>query len=166
MLKSDRYERAGLSNHNCRNGSYERKMNTIYGELNLVIPRDRKGDFDSPLVPKYEQCNTGTEELIAKLFNTGLTNAEIADIVEALYNMKYSRGPISNITDQVIENVEAFRKRPLSKEYAAIYPEATYVPLLRDTVQKEAIHIVLGSRMEGTKEQLSYAVAPSGSVTK
>nr|MDO8116436.1 IS256 family transposase [Candidatus Sigynarchaeota archaeon] len=160
VLKYDRYERAGLSEHNCRNGSYERKMNTIYGELNLVIPRDRNGEFDSPLVPKYERRDTGTEELIVKLFNTGLTNAEIADIVEALYDKKYSRGTISNITEQVIANVEAFRKRPLSEEYAVIYLDATYVPLRRDTVQKEAIHIVLGITMDGMKEMLGYAVAP------
>ncbi|MFA5007246.1 MAG: transposase [Candidatus Izemoplasmatales bacterium] len=38
--------------------------------------------------------------------------------------------------------------------------KATYVPLRRDTVQKEAIHIVLGITMDGTKEMLGYADAP------
>lgn len=162
-LNYERYERSGLSEHNSRNGSYERKMNTVYGELNLVIPRDRNGEFESPVAPKYERRDTGTEALIVKLFQTGLTNAEIAEVVEALYEKKYSRGTISNITNQVVANVEAYRKRPLKEEYAVIYLDATYVPLRRDTVQKEAVHIVLGITMEGSKEMLGYAVAPNES---
>lgn len=160
FLNYEKYDRIGFNSGNSRNGYYERKLSTVHGELNLVIPRDRNGDFDSPVVPKYGRRDTGTEDMILKLFQSGLTNTEISEIAEALYDMKYSRGTISNITDQVIANVEAFRKRSLSEEYAVIYLDATYVPLRRNTVQKEAIHIVLGITMDGTKEMLGYAVAP------
>lgn len=164
-LNYERYERSGLSENNSRNGSYERKLQTAHGELNLIIPRDRNGEFDSPLVPKYERRDTRTEELIVKLFQTGLTNSEISEIVESLYEKKYSRGTISNITEKIVADVEAFRKRTLSGQYAVIYLDATYVPLRRDTVRKEAVHIALGITMEGAKEMLGYAVAPNESST-
>ncbi|MFA5066677.1 MAG: IS256 family transposase [Candidatus Izemoplasmatales bacterium] len=164
-LNYERYERSGLSENNSRNGSYERKLQTTHGELNLIIPRDRNGEFDSPLVPKYERRDIRTEELIVKLFQTGLTNSEISEIVESLYEKKYSRGTISNITEKIVADVEAFRKRSLSGEYAVIYLDATYVPLRRDTVRKEAVHIALGITMEGVKEMLGYAVAPNESST-
>lgn len=162
-LNYERYERSGLSENNSRNGSYERKLLTTHGELNLIIPRDRNGEFDSPLVPKYERRDTKTEDLIVKLFQTGLTNSEISEIVESLYEKKYSRGTISNITEKIVADVEAFRKRALSSEYAVIYLDATYVPLRRDTVRKEAVHIALGITMEGAKEMLGYSVAPNES---
>jgi putative transposase len=108
FLNYERYERSGLSSENSRNGSYERKLNTAHGELNLIIPRDRNGEFESPVVPKYERRDARTEDIIVKLFQTGLTNAEIAEIIESLYEKKYSRETISNITETVIENVEAF----------------------------------------------------------
>jgi len=158
-LNYERYERSGLSKNNSRNGSYERKLQTTHGELNLVIPRDRNGEFDSPLVPKYERRDIRTEELIVKLFQTGLTNSEISEIVESLYEKKYSRGTISNITEKIVADAEAFRKRPLSEEYAVIYLDAAYAPLRRDTVRKEAVHIAWGITMEGAKEMLGYAVA-------
>lgn len=164
-LNYERYERSGLSENNSRNGFYERKLQTTHGELNLIIPRDRNGEFDSPLVPKYERRDTRTEELIVKLFQTGLTNSEISEIVESLYEKKYSRGTISNITEKIVADVEAFRKRTLSGQYAVIYLDATYVPLRRDTVRKEAVHIALGITMEGAKEMLGYAVAPNESST-
>ena len=40
--------------------------------------------------------------------------------------------------------------------------DATYIPLKRQTVSKEAIYIAIGIR-DGTKEVLSYAIAPTES---
>lgn len=165
LLNYERYERSGLSGANSRNGSYERKMNTAHGELRLTIPRDRNGAFESPVVPKYERRDIRTEEIIVKLFQTGLTNDEIAEIVESLYDKKYSRGTISNITEQIIANVEAFKARRLDADYAVIYLDATYLPLRRDTVALEAVHIALGIKPDGTKEIIGYAVAPNESIS-
>jgi transposase-like protein len=164
-LNYERYERSGLSENNSRNGFYERKLQTTHGELNLVIPRDRNGGFDSPLVPKYERRDTKTEELIVKLFQTGLTNSEISEIVESLLEKKYGRGTSSNITEKIVADVEAFRNRTLSGQYAVIYLDATCVLLQRDTVRKEDVHIALGITVEGAKEMLGYAVSLKESST-
>ena len=165
LLDDEKYDKSGYNTGNSRNGYYERKLQTVYGELHLEIPRDRNGEFESPVVPKYERRDTRTEELILKLFQTGLTNSEISQIAESLYQKKYSRTTISNITKKVVANIEAFRKRKLKNNYAVIYLDATYVPLRRDTVRKEAVHIALGITMEGKKEMLGYAVAPSESAS-
>lgn len=165
FLKYEKYDRQGFNTGNSRNGSYERKFQTTHGELNLVIPRDRNSEFESPIVPKYERRETKVEEIIVKLFQTGLTNNEIAYIAESLYSKKYSSQTISNITEQIIANVDSFRQKPLQEEYAVIYLDATYLPIRRDTVSKEAIHIALGIRMDGTKEILGYQIAPTESST-
>jgi putative transposase len=163
FLKYEKYDRKGFNTGNSRNGSYERKFQTTHGELNLVIPRDRNSEFESPIVPKYERRETQVEEIIVKLFQTGLTNSEIATVAESLYSKKYSSQTISNITEQIIANVDSFHNKRLEPEYAVIYLDATYLPLRRDTVSKEAIHIALGIRMDGTKEILGYSVAPTES---
>ncbi|MBF7105293.1 transposase, partial [Pediococcus pentosaceus] len=59
--------------------------------------------------------------------------------------------------------VQAFQQRRLASQYAAIFLDATYLPLKRDTVQKEAVHIAIGIRPDGTKEVLNYQVAPTES---
>ena len=43
--------------------------------------------------------------------------------------------------------------------------DATYIPLKRKTVAKEAIRIAVGIRPDGSKEVLSYAIAPTESIT-
>ena len=161
VLQYERYERS--DNDNCRNGSYQRDFNTSYGVLHLNIPRDRKNEFQSPLVPKYERKDTTTEDTILKLFQTGLTNEEIANIVEALYAKKYSKGTISNITNQVVANIDKFKSRSIETHYAVIYTDATCISLRRDSVAKEAIYIALGIRTNGNKEVLGYKIAPTES---
>lgn len=163
LLQYDRYEHTINKNDNYRNGYYQRTLNTKYGELHINVPRDRKGEFDSPLVPKYERRDCNTEELVMKLFQTGMTNGEIAIIVEALYEKKYSKQTITNITNELIANVDAFKQRAISDQFAVIYLDATYLSIRRDTVAKEAIHIALGIKTDGTKEVLGYALAPQES---
>ena len=44
-----------------------------------------------------------------------------------------------------------------------IYADATYVNLRRDTVQKEAVHFLVGITPEGNKEILDYEIYPTES---
>jgi len=80
-----------------------------------------------------------------------------------MYGAYYSPQTISNITDVVTEQVELFQMRGLSTEYAVVYVDATYVHLRRDTVENEAVYIMIGIRPDGLKEVLGYAIAPTAS---
>lgn len=163
FLDYEKYDRS--ENSNSRNGFYERDYNTKYGVLNLKIPRDRHGEFNSPLVPKYQRNDLATTNTVIDLFNTGMTNSDIVKTVESIYGKQYSKQTVSNITKEVITHIDAFKERPLNKQYAVIYTDATVIPLRRDTVAKEAIHIAIGITLEGTKEILGYSIAPTESAT-
>lgn len=91
--------------------------------------------------------------------------SEIADLIEKMYGHYYTPQTMSNITKSFTEEVTAFNGRELHDRYAAIYMDATYIPLKRKTVAKEAIHIAVGIRPDGSKEVLSYAIAPTESIT-
>ncbi|MDQ8267838.1 IS256-like element ISLgar5 family transposase, partial [Enterococcus faecalis] len=94
-----------------------------------------------------------------------ITMSEIADLIEKMYGHHYTPQTMSNITKSFTEEVTAFKGRELHDRYAAIYMDATYIPLKRKTVAKEAIHIAVGIRPDGSKEVLSYAIAPTESIT-
>lgn len=64
------------------------------------------------------------------------------------------------MTQQFAETVSAFNNRPLNAHYAAIYLDVTVIPVRRDTLAKEAVHIAIGVRTDGTKEVLSYSISP------
>ena len=147
-----------------RNGfKPERKIDTKYGAITVRMPRDRLGLFVSALIPPYMRRTEGTENTVIDLFNLGLTNSEIAEAVDRMYGTKVSRSTVSNITNRIISSIESFKSRQLASEYAVIYIDATMMALRRDTVQKEAVHIALGIRTDGTKEIIDYSIAPNES---
>ena len=99
----------------------------------------------------------------APFIRKGVTMSEIADLIEKMYGHHYTPQTMSNMTKVLTEEVNAFKSRALNDKYVAIFMDATYIPLKRQTVSKEAIYIAIGIREDGTKEVLSYAIAPTES---
>lgn len=62
-----------------------------------------------------------------------------------------------------MKQLKHLKKRPLSKEYAVVYNDATSMFLRRDTVAEEAVHIAIGITVDGSKEILGYEIAPNES---
>jgi transposase-like protein len=163
FLGYERYAREGVNVGDSRNGKYQRSFDTQFGQLNLQIPRDRKGEFEPHTVPAYHRRADALETTVIQLYSKGVTTAEIAELIEKMYGAYYTPATISNITKVVGDQVEAFINRTLAKRYVVVYLDALYMPLRRDTVQKEAIHVAIGIRPDGIKEVLNYAVAPAES---
>ncbi|MGE1198384.1 IS256-like element ISBame1 family transposase [Priestia megaterium] len=163
FLDYEKYDRIGFNTGNSRNGSYERTLHTEFGELHLVIPRDRNGDFKQQTVAPYKRANDTLEAFVIHMFQKGVTTAEIAHLMERMYGHHYTPQTISNMTKVMSEQVEAFRDRTLCTRYACVYLDATYIALKRDTVSKEAVYIAVGIREDGSKEVLGYTIAPNES---
>lgn len=161
FLGYEKYASDGWGSGNNRNGSYTRLFDTRYGTLNLIIPRDRNGEFHQQTVPKHQRKEDALETTIIQLYQKGITTREISDLIEKMYGHYYSPQTVSNITQSVIEQVEAFHSRTVSDKYAVIYCDATYLNLRRDSVAKEALHVILGITPDGCKEVLDYALYPS-----
>ncbi|EAG2845718.1 IS256 family transposase [Listeria monocytogenes] len=163
FLEYEKYDRTGFNSGNSRNGSYSRSIKTEYGELTLEIPRDRNGEFKQQTLPAYKRTNDTLETTIIHLFEKGVTMSEIADLIEKMYGHHYTPQTMSNMTKVLTEEVNAFKVRTLNDKYVAIFMDATYILLKRQTVSKEAVYIVIGIRLDGTKEVLGFSIAPTES---
>ncbi|XIO02130.1 IS256 family transposase (plasmid) [Enterococcus faecium] len=163
FLDYEKYDRAGFNSGNSRNGNYSRSFRTEYGELNLVIPRDRNGKFSQQTLPAYKRTNDSLETTIIQLFQKGITMSEISELIEKMYGHHYTPQTISNMTKIVSEDIIAFKERSLESRYSVIFMDATQIPLKRQTVSKEAVYIVIGIRLDGTKEVLGFSLAPTES---
>ena len=163
FLDYEKYDRTGFNSGNSRNGNYSRSFKTENGELNLAIPRDRNGEFSQQTLPAYKRSNDSLETTIIQLFQKGITMSEISELIEKMYGHYYTPQTISNITQIVSEDVVAFKERSLESQYSIIFMDATHIPLKRQTVSKEAVYIVIGIRLDGTKEVLGFSIAPTES---
>lgn len=163
FLDYEPYDPVGYNSGNSRNGYYHRKIKTTYGPLNINVPRDRMGEFVQQLIPSYKQTGNDLETTVIQLYKKGITTREIADLIEKMYGNHYSPATISNMTKLLDEDVKAFHNRPVKERYVVIYCDATYVSIRRDSVQKEAMHTLIGIDEQGHKEVLDYSLFPSES---
>ena len=163
FLDYEKYNRTGFNSGNSRNGNYSRSFKTEFVELNLAIPIDRNGEFSQQTLPAYKRSNDSLETTIIQLFQKVITMSEISELIEKIYGHYYTPQTISNITQIVSEDVVAFKERSLESQYSIIFMDATHIPLKRQTVSKEAVYIVIGIRLDGTKEVLGFSIAPTGS---
>ena len=160
-LGYEKYDSSGYGSGNSRNGCYERKFETKYGTLNLVIPRDRNGGFKQQTIPAYRRRDDDLETTVVTLYKHGVTTREIAELVEKMYGHHYSPQTVTNITAKVEEQVAEFHTRRVEARYAVVYCDATWLSVRRDSVAKEAMHVIIGITSEGHKEVLDYAVYPT-----
>ena len=68
------------------------------GTVQLTIPRDRNENFSPAFLPTYGHRDDNWEELVIKLYQTGVTTRKIVDIIDRMYGYQYSPVTISNIS--------------------------------------------------------------------
>lgn len=154
------YEASGRNSGNSRNGRYRKKVRTSDGDVEIQVPRDRNGDFEPKIVPKYGSNTNELEEKILGLYAKGVSTRDIQDTLGELYGVDVSASTISKITDKVWELVEAWQNRPLAAIYPIIFLDAIHIKLRRDgKVANTAVHVVLGVDLEGHRDVLGHWVA-------
>lgn len=161
FLGYEKHSSDGYNTGNSRNGYYYREYNSTYGPLKIKVPRDRNGEFKQHTIPAGKSHSDDLETTVIQLYKRGVTTRQIADLIEQMYGAHYSPQTVSNITACLQEQVEAFHSRPVSSRYAVLYLDATYLNLRRNSVAKEAVHVILGITPDGRKEVLDYAVYPT-----
>ena len=154
------YDRNGWYSGNSRNGSYFRQIKTQFGPIKVQVPRDRNGEFHQQTLPAYGQHTDALESTVIQLYSHGVTTREISELIEKMYGSYYSAGTVSNISKQVASQVESYHQRRLSDKFFCVYLDATYIPLRRDTYQREAVYIAVGIKPNGNKEIIDYRIAP------
>lgn len=162
FLDYDYYARS--DNSDSRNGSYFRTLQTKFGALRIKVPRDRLSKFYPAILPRNKQSTDTLVHKVQELYRLGFTNQDISQVMDDMYGAHYSKSTVSVMAKKFQANIEAFKNRTLSKQYAVVYLDATFMSLRRDTVAKEAVHIAIGVTPEGNKEILAYSITPNESI--
>ena len=140
---------------NVRNGSSAKTLQTDLGPVQVRTPRDRDGSFEPKLVAKRQTRLAGLDEKILALYAGGMTVRDISSHLSELYGTEIGRDSISRITDAVLEDVQAWRTRPLDRVYPIVYFDAMFVKVREDrSVKNLAAYLALGVTVDGDREVL------------
>jgi putative transposase len=123
--------------------------------MDIVVPRDRECSFEPQLIAKRQKRFTGFDEKIIAFYARGLSVRDIQAQLKEIYDIEVSEGLISDVTDGVIEEVQAWQSRPLEAVYPIVFFDALLVKI-KDSgqIKNKAVYLALGVNMEGQKELL------------
>ena len=140
---------------NTRNGSTPKRVHTELGTVEIKTPRDRKGSFEPQLVGKRQTRLAGLDERVLGLYAGGMSVRDIARHLTELYGTEIGRDTISRVTDAVLEDIAAWRTRPLAALYPIVYFDCLMVRVREDrSVSSRACYLALGVTLDGDREVL------------
>lgn len=164
QLGYEKHQRRSDEPGNYRNGSTKRKLKTQFGEVEVNVPRDRKGSYEPQILDKYQRNVEGLEEKILSLYAHGMSTRDIQEQVKDLYNIEISSELVSKISEKIMPQVNEWQSRPLESYYPFIFMDAIHYKI-RDNHQivSKAAYVVLGINREGYKEILGIWVGANES---
>lgn len=140
---------------NRRNGSSSKKILTDTDELTVEIPRDREGSFEPKMIPKHERHFNGFDDKILSMYARGMTTRDIQGHLKDMYGVEVSPELISNVTENVMDEVRAWQNRPLDSVYPIVFLDCIVVKCREDkTVRNRSVFLALAVNLEGNKELL------------
>ncbi len=149
LIGAERGERAPEERLTQRNGYRPRRWDTRAGELELAIPKLRRGSYFPSFLEPRRRSEQALVAVVQEAYVAGVSTRKVDQVVESL-GLRVSKSEVSRICQGLDEQVEAFRSRPLEGRYPYLWLDAK-VEKVRD-----------GGRVVRKCLVLAYAVHESG----
>ncbi len=164
-LGYSKYDYRNKETDNSRNGYSQKHLKTSFGDVDINVPRDRKGEFEPQLVKKHQTTLTGDiEEKILSMYAKGMSTNDIDAHIREIYGIEVSDSTISRITDKIIPVVKEWQQRPLEEIYAVVFMDAIHYHVRSEgQIVKKAVYIAIGINMSGIKEVLGMWIGENES---
>lgn len=158
-LGYEKNDPAGRGSGNSRNGTTPRTLHTEVGPVQVDAPRDRAGTFSSALVPSGARRLGGLDDMIISLYAGGMSIREIQFHLAETLGTELSHETISNVTEQVMDEVYQWQHRPLEAFYPVIFMDAIVVKVReQNRVSNRCAHLAVGVDTDGVRHVLGIWV--------
>jgi len=159
-LGYEKNSNAGDNNGNSRNGHTEKTVLLENQSTTIEVPRDRNSTFEPIIIPKHEKRVSLFNDQIISMYSFGMSDKQIRDHLEKVYNIDVSPDLISRVTNEVLDEVKDWQNRPLEKSYAIVYLDALRVKSREEGKScNKSVYVALGVNFEGRKEVLGLWIA-------
>lgn len=163
-LGYEKHSNQGDHSGNSRNGSYKKQIQTEMGESVIQVPRDREGNFEPVVVPKYQSRGLSIERLVISLYAKGMSVSDIESEMQEIYGINLSTSAISIITNKVSQAALEWQNRPLESLYMIVWMDGIVFKVRENgKVINKTVYLCVGLNKEGFKEVLGMWVGKNES---
>ncbi len=177
FLGADTYQRTG-ERRGWRNGYKPRTLKTRVGELELMVPKDRDGQFQTELFERYQRSEKALVLALLQMYVEGVSTRKVSAIAEALSTprtktcpwgprlcgLEVSKSQVSALTQKMDADINQWRTRPLIEAYPYLIFDARYEKVRRGgSVVSQGVLVAIGIGAAGYREVLGCWIAESES---
>ena len=146
-----------------RNGSRPRTLLTKGGDVEVSIPKLRKGSFFPSVLEPRRRIDQALYAVVMEAWVGGVSTRNVDALVEALGGSGISKSEVSRICGQLDEEVGRFRTRRLDAiEYPYVFLDATYLHVRSNhLVTSKAVVVATAVAGDGRREILGLDVGDS-----
>jgi putative transposase len=148
-----------------RNGSRDRLLATQAGDVELRIPKLRKGSYFPVILEPRRRIDQALYAVVMEAYVCGVSTRSVDDLVAALgIDSGISKSEVSRICAGLDEVVTAFRERRLDHTaFPYVYLDATYLHVRNATSQVVSMAVVVATGItdDGGREVLGLDVGDS-----
>lgn len=144
-----------------RNGSRDRLLTTKAGDVELRIPKLRRGSFFPSILERRRRIDRALFAVVMEAYVHGVSTRKVDDLVAALGAASgISKSEVSRICVGLDDEMAAFRTRRLDHvEFPYAFADATYLKgRVNNQVVSRAVVVVTGITATGEREVLGCAV--------
>jgi transposase-like protein len=151
-------ERAPEGRLTHRNGYRPRRWDTRAGELELAIPKLRRGSYFPSFLEPRRRSEQALVSVVQEAYVAGVSTRKVDQVVESL-GLRISKSEVSRICQGLDEQVDAFRNRPLEGRYPYLWLDAK-VEKVRDggRVVRKCLVLAYGVHESGYREVIALDV--------
>jgi transposase-like protein len=159
-LGYSKYDYRNKDTDNSRNGHSGKTLRTSFGEVDISVPRDRKGGFEPQILKKNQtSISQDIEEKILSMYAKGMTTGDIEAHIHDIYGIEVSDTTVSRITDKILPIAREWQQRPLETVYAVVFLDAIHYHVRSEgQIVKKAVYIAIGIDLDGKKDVLGMWV--------
>ena len=155
-LGRERYARREADQQGLRNGYEPGRIRSAEGEIVLQVPQVRgtQEPYRSKLMDFLRGNSDVLEYLVVQMYTRGLSTRDVEEAFRDPYTgeLLLGRSAVSELTDSLWEDYQAFRKRDLSSfEVEYVFLDAVYESLRELAGLKEGILVAWGICRDGRK---------------
>ncbi len=149
-----------------RSGHRPRKLKTRVGTLDLSVPTERSGRFQTSVFARYQRSEQAFLLALQEMYLQGVSTRKVRAITEQLCATPISSSSVSRLTKKLDEDLTRWRNRRLVEAYPYLIVDARYERVRQnERVEGQGALLIIGVSERGQRDIIGVTVANTESET-